>query len=115
MGRSHQIIDSYLRPTALNETQQNDLTKLYYGDNASSRTHRFSRILYKKAKDVQHVIWVPNNTEHRAHALSFSLSNLKTAWSWESKQTVVLQQSKKSQLYSILSLTALGVIQLYSF
>ena len=85
MGRSHQIIDSYLRPTALNKTQQNDLTKLYYGDDASSRTHRFSWILYKKAKDVQHVIWVPDDTEHGAQALSCSLSNVKTAWSWESK------------------------------
>ena len=52
MGRSHQIIDSYLRPTSLNETQQNDLTKLYYGDDASSRTHRFSLTLFKKANDV---------------------------------------------------------------
>ena len=85
MGRSHQLIASYLRPTVLNKTQQNDLTELYYGDDTSSQTHCFSPILYKKAKDVQHVIWVPDNTGHGAQALSFSLSNLKTAWSWESK------------------------------
>jgi len=78
-GRSHQLIASYLRPTALDETQRNDLTELYYGVDASSRTHRFSPALCKKAKDVRHVIWVPDDTEHGAQALSCSLSNVKTA------------------------------------
>lgn len=78
-GRSHQLIASYLRPTALDETQRNDLTELYYGVDASSRTHRFSPALCKKAKDSKHVIWVPDDTEHGAQALSCSLSNVKTA------------------------------------
>lgn len=78
-SRSHQLIASYLRPTALDETQRHDLTELYYGVDASSRTHRFSPALCKKAKDVKHVIWVPDDTEHGTQALSCSLSNVKTA------------------------------------
>jgi len=78
-ARSHQLIASYLRPTALDETLRSELTEVYYGVDASSRTHRFSPALCKKAKEVGHVFWVPDDTEHGVQALSCSLNNVKTA------------------------------------
>jgi Serine/threonine protein kinase len=77
--KTHQLINSHLRHTALDETLRDQLVEVYYGDSAAERTHRLSPALCKKAKEDNDVVWVTAQTESGAKALSCSLNGVLTA------------------------------------
>lgn len=77
--KTHQLINSHLRHTALDETMRDQLVEVYYGDSASDRTHRLSPALCKKAKQDNDVVWVTAQTESGARALKCSLNGVLTA------------------------------------
>eukprot|EP00339_Tiarina_fusa_P013191 CAMPEP_0117025562 /NCGR_PEP_ID=MMETSP0472-20121206/18872_1 /TAXON_ID=693140 ORGANISM="Tiarina fusus, Strain LIS" /NCGR_SAMPLE_ID=MMETSP0472 /ASSEMBLY_ACC=CAM_ASM_000603 /LENGTH=707 /DNA_ID=CAMNT_0004732315 /DNA_START=172 /DNA_END=2295 /DNA_ORIENTATION=+ len=77
--KTHQLTNSHLRPTALEDSVRNDLVDVYYGDKSSERTHRLSPALCKRAKDANDVVWVTAHTPHGAEALRCSISNVRTA------------------------------------
>ena len=77
--KTHQLINSHLRPTALEDSVRKDLVEVYYGDKSSERTHRLSPALCKRAKDANDVVWVTAHTPHGAEALRCSISNVRTA------------------------------------
>jgi hypothetical protein len=77
--KTHQLTNSHLRPTALEDSVRNDLVDVYYGDSSSERTHRLSPALCKRAKDANDVVWVTAHTPHGAEALRCSISNVRTA------------------------------------
>ena len=47
--KTHQLINSHLRSTSLDETLRDQLVEVYYGDSAAERTHRLSPAVCKKA------------------------------------------------------------------
>jgi hypothetical protein len=77
--KTHQLTNSHLRPTALEDSVRKDLVEVYYGDKSSERTHRLSPALCKRAKDANDVVWVTAHTQHGADALRCSISNVRTA------------------------------------
>jgi hypothetical protein len=77
--KTHQLTNSHLRPTALEDSVRNDLVEVYYGEKSNERTHRLSPALCKRAKDANDVVWVTAYTKHGAEALRISISNVRTA------------------------------------
>ena len=77
--KTHQLTNSHLRPTALDESTRNDLVDVYYGEKSAERTHRLSPALCKRAKEANDVIWVSAQSERDAEALRASISNVRTA------------------------------------
>lgn len=77
--KTHQLTNSHLRPTALEDSVRNELVEVYYGERASERTHRLSPALCKRAKEACDVVWVTAHTEHGAQALRCSISDVRTA------------------------------------
>jgi hypothetical protein len=77
--KTHQLTNSHLRPTALEDSIRKDLVEVYYGDKSSERTHRLSPALCKRAKDANDVVWVTAHTPHGEEALRCSISNVRTA------------------------------------
>jgi hypothetical protein len=77
--KTHQLTNSHLRPTALEDSVRNDLVEVYYGEKSNERTHRLSPALCKRAKDANDVVWVTAYTKHGAEALRISISNVGTA------------------------------------
>mmetsp|Transcript_21063 Transcript_21063/g.45787 ORF Transcript_21063/g.45787 Transcript_21063/m.45787 type:complete len:731 (+) Transcript_21063:210-2402(+) len=77
--KTHQLTNSHLRPTALEESTRMDLVDVYYGDKSSERTHRLSPALCKRAKEANDVVWVTAHTKHGAEALRCSISSVRTA------------------------------------
>lgn len=77
--KTHQLINSHLRSTSLDETLRDQLVEVYYGDSAAERTHRLSPALCKKAKEDDDVVWVTSQTESGARALKCSLNGVLTA------------------------------------
>ena len=77
--KTHQLTNSHLRPTALEDSVRQDLVEVYYGEKSSERTHRLSPALCKRAKDANDVVWVTAHTPHGAEALRCSISNVRTA------------------------------------
>jgi hypothetical protein len=77
--KTHQLTNSHLRPTALEDSVRKDLVDVYYGDKSSERTHRLSPALCKRAKEAKDVVWVTAHTPHGAEALRCSISNVRTA------------------------------------
>jgi len=77
--KTHQLINSHLRSTSLDETLRDQLVEVYYGDSAAERTHRLSPALCKKAKEDNDVVWVTAQTESGARALKCSLNGVLTA------------------------------------
>jgi hypothetical protein len=77
--KTHQLTNSHLRPTALEDSVRKDLVDVYYGDKSSERTHRLSPALCKRAKEANDVVWVTAHTPHGAEALRCSISNVRTA------------------------------------
>lgn len=77
--RTHQLTNSHLRPTALEDSVRNDLVDVYYGQQSSERTHRLSPALCKRAKEAGDVVWVTSQTPREAQALKASISNVRTA------------------------------------
>jgi len=67
--KTHQLINSHLRNTSLQETLRDQLVDVYYGESAAERTHRLSPALCKKAKEDNDVVWVTSQTESGARAL----------------------------------------------
>ena len=78
-SKTHQLINSHLRATALDEITRSALVDVYYGDGASDRTHRLSPALCKKAKEDNDVVWVSAQTETGARALKCSLNGVLAA------------------------------------
>lgn len=77
--KTHQLTNSHLRPTALEDSVRKDLVEVYYGDKSNERTHRLSPALCKRAKDANDVVWVTAHTQHGAEALRMSINNVRTA------------------------------------
>jgi hypothetical protein len=77
--KTHQLTNSHLRPTALEDSVRKDLVEVYYGEKSNERTHRLSPALCKRAKDANDVVWVTAHTQHGAEALRMSISNVRTA------------------------------------
>ena len=77
--KTHQLTNSHLRPTALEDSVRQDLVEVYYGDTSNERTHRLSPALCKRAKDANDVVWVTAHTQNGAEALRMSISNVRTA------------------------------------
>ena len=77
--KSHQLINSHLRPTALENSVRNELVDVYYGERSSERTHRLSPALCKRAKEAQDVVWVTTHSEIGAETLKVSISDVRTA------------------------------------
>lgn len=77
--KTHQLTNSHLRPTALEDSVRRDLVDVYYGEKSSERTHRLSPALCKRAKEASDVVWVTGHTPHGADALRASISNVRTA------------------------------------
>lgn len=78
-AKTHQLTNSHLRPTALEDSVRKDLVEVYYGEKSSERTHRLSPALCKRAKEAGDVVWVTAHTSHGAEALRCSISNVRTA------------------------------------
>jgi len=78
-AKTHQLTNSHLRPTALDDSVRKDLVDVYYGEKSSERTHRLSPALCKRAKEANDVVWVTAHTSHGAEALRCSISNVRTA------------------------------------
>lgn len=77
--KTHQLTNSHLRPTALEDSVRKELVDVYYGERSSERTHRLSPALCKRAKDAKDVVWVTAHTPHGAEALRCSINNVRTA------------------------------------
>lgn len=77
--KTHQLTNSHLRPTALEDSVRKELVDVYYGERSSERTHRLSPALCKRAKDAKDVVWVTAHTPHGADALRCSINNVRTA------------------------------------
>jgi hypothetical protein len=77
--KTHQLTNSHLRPTALEDSVRKDLVDVYYGEKSSERTHRLSPALCKRAKEAGDVVWVTAHNRTGAEALRCSISNVRTA------------------------------------
>lgn len=77
--KTHQLTNSHLRPTALEDSVRKELVDVYYGEKSSERTHRLSPALCKRAKDANDVVWVTAHTQTGEEALRCSISNVRTA------------------------------------
>jgi len=77
--KTHQLINSHLRPTALEDSVREELVDVYYGDRSNERTHRLSPALCKRAKEAMDVVWVTAHTPHGAETLRVSISDVRTA------------------------------------
>eukprot|EP00559_Dactyliosolen_fragilissimus_P008257 CAMPEP_0184856898 /NCGR_PEP_ID=MMETSP0580-20130426/2060_1 /TAXON_ID=1118495 /ORGANISM="Dactyliosolen fragilissimus" /LENGTH=845 /DNA_ID=CAMNT_0027352163 /DNA_START=124 /DNA_END=2661 /DNA_ORIENTATION=- len=77
--KTHQLTNSHLRPSALDDTLHQELIDVYYGQQSSERKHRLSPALCKRAKEAKDVVWVTANTEHGKQALRCSISDVRTA------------------------------------
>jgi len=77
--KTHQLTNSHLRPTALQDSVRQEVVDVYYGDRSNERTHRLSPALCKRAKDANDVVWVTAHTQNGAEALRMSISNVRTA------------------------------------
>jgi len=77
--KTHQLTNSHLRPTALEDSVRKELVDVYYGEKSSERTHRLSPALCKRAKEANDVVWVTASTPHGEEALRCSISNVRTA------------------------------------
>jgi len=77
--RTHQLIHSHLRYSALDDTTRSALVDVYYGDSAPSRTHRLSPALCKRARMHNNIVWITSQTEQGAQALRCSLSGVLSA------------------------------------
>ena len=77
--KTHQLINSHVRPTALEDSVRQELIEVYYGERSSERTHRLSPALCKRAKEAMDVVWVTAHTPHGAETLRVSISDVRTA------------------------------------
>jgi len=77
--KTHQLTNTHLRPTSLDETVRNELVDVYYGERSSERTHRLSPALCKRATAAMDVVWVTAYTENGAKTLRCSISDVRTA------------------------------------
>ncbi|KAL7552696.1 hypothetical protein ACHAWF_015933 [Thalassiosira exigua] len=77
--KTHQLTNSHVRPTALDESVRKQLVDVYYGERSAERTHRLSPALCKRAKEAGDVVWVTAHTLHGAEALKCSISDVRTA------------------------------------
>mmetsp|Transcript_13149 Transcript_13149/g.28423 ORF Transcript_13149/g.28423 Transcript_13149/m.28423 type:complete len:831 (+) Transcript_13149:398-2890(+) len=77
--KTHQLTNSHVRPTALDESVRAQLVDVYYGERSAERTHRLSPALCKRAKEAGDVVWVTAHTLHGAEALKCSISDVRTA------------------------------------
>lgn len=78
-AKTHQLTNSHLRPTSLEDSVRNELIDVYYGERSADRTHRLSPALCKRAKEAMDVVWVTALTPHGAEALRISISDVRTA------------------------------------
>ena len=77
--KTHQLIHSHLRYSALDDTTRTALVDVYYGDNAPNRAHKLSPALCKKARANNNIVWVTAQTYYGAQALKCSLSGVLSA------------------------------------
>lgn len=77
--KTHRLIASYLRPSALDESEKTRLVEIYYGDTPASVTHRLSPVLCKRVKDNHQTEWLVSTTEEGADVLRSAISDVNTA------------------------------------
>lgn len=77
--KTHQLTNSHVRPTALDESVRKQVVDVYYGERSAERTHRLSPALCKRAKEAGDLVWVTAHTVHGAQALKCSISDVRTA------------------------------------
>ena len=77
--KTHQLTNSHLRPTSLEDSVREELVDVYYGERSSERTHRLSPALCKRAKEANDVVWVTAHTAVGAETLKISISDVRTA------------------------------------
>ena len=79
-GMNYHLIQSHVRPTALNESMCEQLQDVYHGEDSAERTHRLSHSMCKWAKKTKKTLWI---TEHQtprlAQALKYSISGVQLA------------------------------------
>ena len=77
--KTHQLTNSHVRATALDDSVRKQLVDVYYGERSAERTHRLSPALCKRSKEAGDVVWVTAHTLHGAEALKCSISDVRTA------------------------------------
>lgn len=78
-GKTHQLINTHLRPSILEDPVRKNLNDVYYGEQSSERTHRLSPSLCKRAKENSDVVWVSSDNSVGQEMLRYSISNVHTA------------------------------------
>jgi len=77
--KTHQLTNSHLRPSALDDSVRDEIVDVYYGEKSSERTHLLSPALCKRAKEANDIVWVTSATHSGAEALRVSISDVRTA------------------------------------
>eukprot|EP00560_Eucampia_antarctica_P004650 CAMPEP_0197836412 /NCGR_PEP_ID=MMETSP1437-20131217/28896_1 /TAXON_ID=49252 ORGANISM="Eucampia antarctica, Strain CCMP1452" /NCGR_SAMPLE_ID=MMETSP1437 /ASSEMBLY_ACC=CAM_ASM_001096 /LENGTH=591 /DNA_ID=CAMNT_0043442569 /DNA_START=42 /DNA_END=1814 /DNA_ORIENTATION=- len=77
--KTHQLTNTHLQPTSVDNSVRKELVDVYYGARSSEGIHTLSPALCKRAKEAQDVVWVTSLTEHGAAALRCSISDVRTA------------------------------------
>jgi len=77
--KTHQLTNSHLRPSALDDSVRDEIVDVYYGDKSSERTHLLSPALCKRAKEANDIVWVTSATHSGAEALRIAISDVRTA------------------------------------
>eukprot|EP00816_Leptocylindrus_hargravesii_P009639 CAMPEP_0196802092 /NCGR_PEP_ID=MMETSP1362-20130617/1793_1 /TAXON_ID=163516 /ORGANISM="Leptocylindrus danicus, Strain CCMP1856" /LENGTH=601 /DNA_ID=CAMNT_0042173301 /DNA_START=667 /DNA_END=2469 /DNA_ORIENTATION=- len=77
--KTHQLTNTHLRPSALEDRVSNELVDVYYGEKSAERTHKLSPALCKRAKEAMDVVWVTSGINGSDNALKCSISDVKTA------------------------------------
>lgn len=112
--KTHQLINTHLRPSILEDSVRKSLNDVYYGEQSSERTHRLSPSLCKRAKENSDVVWVSSDNSVGREMLRYSISNVHTAVaipisheSSNTNMTVIFFSMRKyvSQLTLVLCLT----------
>lgn len=80
-GNSYHLINSHVRPFALNdESMFNKILEVYHGEDSSERTHRLSLSVCKWARKTNKVLWITEQqTPKLAQALKYSISGVQLA------------------------------------
>lgn len=77
--KTHQLTNTHLRPSSLEDRVTNELVDVYYGEKSAERTHKLSPALCKRAKEAMDVVWVTSGINGSDNALKCSISDVKTA------------------------------------
>lgn len=77
--KTHQLINSHVRASGLEDSVKESLVDVYYGESSSVRVHRVSPTLCKRAKEADDIVWISSHTGDGEYLLNCALSKIKTA------------------------------------